>query len=339
MSDPLNIKAKKVYSKFKNDSTIKECFHFKNEECSNRIISAHSLQRSGVLDILEDEISGNKVIYSFCLSKLILNDNNLPIGFEPIGKKEASTFFGFCGYHDMEIFKEIENKTIDITNDEHCFLLSYRAFAREFHIKNQSIKGCETNEYFNDNIPKEEVESLLEGSKLASIDGIYVKNRMNDILLRKSFDELEYFTYELEYIIPIAVSSSITPEYDLRGRKFNFSLDPKIRYQYINIVVQPAKDGKTKIIFSCLPEDLQAVDFLDDLNSLKDYFLHKRISSLIIGYIENVFFSPKLWKSLTMKERSILFTELLETNPIIRATKSKIFNSHFNFLNSKYKLN
>lgn len=337
MTENLNIKVKKVFSKFKNDATIKECFHFKNDECSNKIIAAHSLQRSGVLDILEEEIAGNRILYSFCISKIKLDEYILPIGFEPLGKKEASTFFGFCGFHDLETFKEIENKSVDLNNDEHCFLLSYRAFAREFHIKNQSIQGYETNDYFKENVS--EVKELLEGSKMGHNDGLYVKKRMNDILKRRAFDELEYLTFELNYVVPLAVSSSITPEYDLRGRVFNRSLDPDIRYQYVNFVVQPTKEGKTNILFSCLPEDSKALEFLDDLSSLKEHIFLKRVSSLIIGYVENAFFSPKVWKSLTTKERNILFTEIYETNPVIRCTKTKMFDSNFNFLNTRYKLN
>ena len=241
----------------------------------------------------------------------------------------------------MEIFKEIENGIIDLSNDKHCFLLSYRAFAREFHIKKQVIQGLDIQKYRDEfSFGKEESESLTKGSKLAHNDGLYIKKRLNDILYREAFDELEYLTFELDYIVPIAVATSLTLNYDLRGRLFNFSLDPNIRYQYVNLIVQPTKNGKTKIIFSCLPEDLQSVDFLDDLGKLKENIFLKRVSSMIVGYVENAFFSPKIWKNLTLKEKKILFKELYETVfPDEMPTKTKLFDSYFNFFDSKYKLN
>ncbi len=41
------------------------------------------------------------------------------------GRKEATVFTGFCGYHDNELFKPIENNEFN-SSDEHVFLYTYR---------------------------------------------------------------------------------------------------------------------------------------------------------------------------------------------------------------------
>src|SRR5690606_690837 len=93
MNERRDIEIKKAKNQFRKDARIKECFHFDSGNCSNEIISAHSIQRGNVLEILEHEVDGNKAIYSFLHLKHDIDGK--PIGFEPLGKKIASTFFGF----------------------------------------------------------------------------------------------------------------------------------------------------------------------------------------------------------------------------------------------------
>jgi hypothetical protein len=54
---------------------------------------------------------------------------------ELVGLNFASTFTGFCSNHDGQLFSPVENK-IFVTQQEQCFLLGYRAIARELYTKN-----------------------------------------------------------------------------------------------------------------------------------------------------------------------------------------------------------
>lgn len=336
MKEKFNLRHKKHLTQFKKDARIKQCFHFDSDSCSNKIISAHSIQRGGILELLEDIVDNNLSIYSFLNRKL--NEQGTPIGFEPLGKKVASTFFGFCGYHDNEVFKLIENNEIDLENNEHCFLLSYRAFAKEFHTKYESLQGYKNNELFQTN-RYVGTDELIAGSELGLRDCQFVKDRMNEMLKTQSFEELEYLTYELDYIIPIAASASFNPEFTYKNEHMNISPDPNVIYEFVNFTIQPSKLGKTQIVLSCLPEHKTSVKFLDELDSLKPLPFEKAIGSLAIAYVENTFFSPSIWNKFSQFEKHQLMSELLLTLPLFRDRTKGFFHSKINLLDRRFQRN
>lgn len=332
--DNLKSEYKKAVSKFKNDSRIKECFHFDHNKCDENIIRAHSLQKNGVLSLLEEEVNGNLSIYSFLHKEI--NNQLEPVGFIPMGKKETSTFHGFCKHHDLEIFKPIENYDVDLENDEHCFLLTYRAFAKDFHAKYESIQGYKKNSQMHESLPNF-IEQIIAGSELGNRDGIYVKNRFNEILQNRNYEELEYFTYKLNYRIPLALASSMTPDFYMTNKAFNLSVDPKVIYEHVNFVVLPTKNYETLILLSCLPEHKKAINFIDQIHDLPKLKLLKIFTSLAIGYVENTFISPRLYNKLNSNEKKQLIYELKISNPIIRSSLGKFFTSKLNFFDERFK--
>lgn len=335
MQNRLDIEIRKAQAQLKKDSRIKECFHFDKDSCTNQIISAHSLQKNRVLNLIEDEIDGNSSVFSFL--NLKYDEKGDIIGFEPLGKKFASTFFGFCGFHDNEIFKPIENKVVDIENDEHCFLLSYRAFAKDFHAKYESIRGYKNNVDFQNKLDRDLLDNLIVGSEIGLRDSEIVKNRLNDILKAKSFSELEYLTFKLDYTVPIALAASINPNYSYKNEVLNKSSDPNIIYEFVNFVIQPLETGETLILLSCLPEQEKSVKFIDQLYNLKQLPFLKAISSLAISNVENTFFSPKIWEKLSNQEKQQLLYELHVTLPSIRESFKGFFHSKLNFFDKRFK--
>lgn len=322
------IERNKWISKFRKDSRIKECFHFDKESCSKNIISAHSIQKSNVLSLIESKVNGNLSVYSFLYirrSKMGIN-----LGFEPIGKKEASTFFGFCGYHDNELFKEIENQPIDLTSDKHCFLLSYRAFAKDYHAKYESIKGFKSNYEI---VPGD----LIFNSELGHRDGKIAKSKLNNLLSIFEYDGLEYLTFELPFVYPIALSASFNPLCNYNGEKLNIPENINVAYEFINFIIQPTNDGRTLILLSCFKEDAKSIKFLDQLSSLNDFRFLRAISSLAISHVENTFFSPIMWEKFNFKEKEQLLYELLITNPVENQRKG-FFHSKINFFEKRFRL-
>ncbi len=108
-------------------------------DCTKKIVSAHSLQRMGALTRLEADVNGNQMLYT--LADTQINPDTQRLELKPIGKKSASTFFGFCSQHDSMIFQPIEQnpEEIDLDSDETCFLLSFKAFAIMYHRKKEEL--------------------------------------------------------------------------------------------------------------------------------------------------------------------------------------------------------
>lgn len=95
--------------------------------CQKQAIRAHSVQNSRVLDLLVRDG------HVKALGRTIDGISGAAIRFENVGRKEATTFTGFCSEHDSQIFRPIDIEPFDPTNRLHLFLVSYRAVAKELH--------------------------------------------------------------------------------------------------------------------------------------------------------------------------------------------------------------
>ncbi|KFF15744.1 hypothetical protein [Chryseobacterium sp. JM1] len=297
----------KLTALVRKGATIKDCSHPSKEECKPPIKSAHSLQRQGSLKHLEKTINNNAFIYSHTDRQI-----NKKYGFldlKPIGRKDASTFFGFCEFHDTELFKEVENdpEATDIENDMHCFLHTYRSFSHSYHRKYEEYKlftseEKEVVEHFNKTYGKDK-EDIVKGVKLALEDLEIPKKRIDDLLLNKKYDGLRYYCYEYSYRCPVACSGVTTPGHFKNGEPFNLSENSNNKYSDIFTTVLPLKD-RTVIILAAFPEDELAIKYLDELDTVSDDLeFEKYLSFHIINNLENVYISPYFYDRKDYKWR------------------------------------
>jgi hypothetical protein len=329
-------KLKEARSKFKYDSKIKECFSLELGNCTPKIKSAHSLQKNGVLNILEFIINKNKVVYSFLHPKLI--GFMTWYGFEPLGKNDCSTFHGFCDFHDSALFSPIENNEINIDSDEHCFLLCYRAFAKEYHAKIEVTKGFQTNIEFNKPNNKKVQQQFISGGEIAIRDLKIVKNKLNKLLQNKEYKGLEYFTYSIPYTIPIACAASITPSFSYSGKVLNKSENPDDVYENIMFTVLPTK-SETHVVMGWFSEDKRSSLYVDELEVLSNTKLENAITSILIGDVENTFISPIIWNRMSKIEKDFLMQEITLTSPFIMPMfEESFFLSSLNLLEKKYAI-
>lgn len=110
----------------------KYCLHpgASENECNGYIVKAHTIQRSGGLS----KIAENGHVLAFRPNMKTLIETGGKILPKPLGIRKASTFTGFCEYHDSSTFERIEKHPFK-TEKEQCFLLSYRALCRELFTK------------------------------------------------------------------------------------------------------------------------------------------------------------------------------------------------------------
>ena len=102
-----------------NKSRPSKCLHPKREECSEKIIKAHSIQNNRILNFISEN---GKVI-------------SMRDKFSPIGRGVATTFSGFCSKHDNQLFVDIEDIPYLTGNMKQNFLFSYRALCYEMIAK------------------------------------------------------------------------------------------------------------------------------------------------------------------------------------------------------------
>ncbi|MDW6023181.1 hypothetical protein SAZ10_15595 [Mesorhizobium sp. BAC0120] len=78
-------------------------------------------------------------VYAFIPSIENLSRNNGILEPVLLGVRNASTFTGFCSFHDDAIFAPVEKAPFTAT-PEQCFLLGYRGMARERYTKQSSAR-------------------------------------------------------------------------------------------------------------------------------------------------------------------------------------------------------
>lgn len=252
---------------YKEAARIKECFHHQKSECKGKIKQAHSIQKSGKLTILESLVNGNNSVYSFANSKV--SYDNIMEDLIPIGKKEASTFFGFCDYHDSKLFSKIENKGFD-NSDEHLFLHSYRSFAHSYHLKNEEIKAWNDPNYqqiLTATYGKEAVE--IKKKQFASLNKHLIQRKqiLDNSIENYEFDNLNYLVHEFSGIIPAAVSDLIIPIVSFSGKIMNNSDYDNLMVSQPIFTLLPEKDHSI-LIMAAFNFDTASTEFIDEINSV-----------------------------------------------------------------------
>lgn len=326
------IEFNKGISEFKRKSRIKECFYHKKEECEGDIKQSHSIQKNGRLSILEEEVNGNNSIYTF--TSFTTSANRFVETLDPIGKSKASTFFGFCDHHDTKLFSDIENFEFDESN-KHLFLHSYRSFAHSYHRKHEELRWLESDSEIIDKMPGPILGQRKKGVQMGIQDMNSKKKNLDELIENEKYNGLSYLYDEFPNAYPIACSTAITPDYTYSGIPFNNHTDPDKKFSPILLTVLPDKNS-TIVILACFPDDELAMIFLDELDDLYPHHFKKAITSLMITYAENTFFSPSFWKSLGKKKQRTLLDEIEEN----QSTLWEEFRmSELNFFEIKNSIN
>ncbi len=329
---------KKGFNRLRNENMYSECIH-KDQNCSDRIIKAHSIQNNRILN----KLSKNGEVLQFSLDSIsefgIFN-------LKKIGRKKATTFTGFCGYHDKEIFKPIEDKDYIPGDVEQEFIFAYRTIAKEYHAKKTTLNiytkllhmaknDIETMKKYFPNVNNESIqvlkltaEDFIEGSGMSLKDLDKYNTAMKINLSRKRYNKVETKVIEFDEEYSLAVSSTFYMTNDLEGNIINDLSNFKATMIPTMLTVIP-QNSKTYVLISYFSKDRERFKFIDNqiLNKSKDE-QKIIISNLIIEYCENFVFSPDKWETMDEDEQRKIVAGFndLTTN---------IYNSQ---INSKYNL-
>ena len=304
------IEFNKILSKLNQSASIKECFHHNKTECVLPIKDAHSLQRQGPLKNIESDINGSLYVYSH------IDRTHNSVGdfldLKPIGRKSASTFSGFCSFHDTKLFEKIENdfESFDVNNEEHLFLYTYRALAHSYHRKHEDLRlfesnDIETKDYLVKIHGKNKLLSIERDIKMTLDDMKLPKSKLDFYIENAKFDELNYLVYEFPFRIPIACAGVATPPYTFKGKEINTSGDPNYVYSSIITTVLPFKD-RSIVILAAFPDEPHGIEYLDEIEDIKyDLLRQTYLSFHLINNMENIYLSPKYYhsKSIEWKKR------------------------------------
>lgn len=290
------------------------CLHPEaNVDVCNEIVKAHSIQRAAILQ----RISRDQHVYSFGVDIVTMLKRGL-IEVKLIGINKASTFTGFCNYHDTEVFKPIETSFIDI-NNEHIFLIAYRSICKElFAKKYQSnmipiAKKGDKGTGVEYQIALQSFMKNYESAVEAGLNDLLETKKIYDsYLLDKNYGDVIYYVIETRGIPDIVVSGRIHVEMDFNGNELQTSEDRRDFSKRLDEISfsMLMRNSNGLIIFSCLKNEKKSIEFLKSIDTISDADLPNSIVRFTFEFFENTFMSPNWWEGLSVKNRDAIIERM-----------------------------
>ena len=280
------------------------------QECANTISQSHTVPKSGSLR----RIARDGHVYSLVPRLDSLRKPDGKFGPQLVGINRASTFSGFCSKHDNNIFQKIENGRFKVTQ-ENCFLLGYRALAREIYTKaaassaemsdvrhNIDSGRSLTDQRIIQRLTRDTEVGLLAGLK----DLERCKQRYDEILTTKVFDSVRGYVIEFVNAPPVMCSFGLTPDQDFDGLQLQ-DLSDLSRVSDLLFVTSFHGGDRGIVAFSWLAEnDSTCGPLIESLKSISDKYLTAALMRFFFTYCENFHVGPEWWEGLSEKTRGKL---------------------------------
>ena len=210
-----------VITRFRKTYGKKYCLHPQASKvsCSSRIVQAHTIQRNGGLS----RIARSGVVYTLRPNFTHrVGDDGLP-QLTSMGTREASTFTGFCGFHDHRTFEPIENHPFE-SIPQHTFLLGYRALCRELFMKKSQLEftpyvlSLDKGRSLQGQVAFQDTyRAFSEGVALGARDLSYHKSLYDGVLLSSDFASVCYYVVRFANVPDVMCSGARQVEYDFDG--------------------------------------------------------------------------------------------------------------------------
>ncbi len=271
------------------------------KNCSSQISKAHTVPRSGSLARIARD--GHVYALQVRMQQLANTDGVPRPGL--VGINKASTFTGFCSEHDRSIFAPLENKPFMAT-PEQCFLLSYRALAREIFTKQAMHSLVGPYRLMDQGMPlgsqlsvQTIASALYTGYSTSMKDLWYLKDIYDDILVTLSFDGVRAYVIELEGIPQVMCSGGFYPEQDFEGNEMQDLLDFG-RVPSLLTVTSFYGGQRGMIVLSWLDRDDPAcIPFVESLYRTGDDTVTDALMRLLFTHFENIHIQPQWWEELS----------------------------------------
>lgn len=267
-------------------------------ECSKNIIKAHSISKSSALkEIAKD----GHVLTTFKATSI--GSNDIKITPKKIGINRASTFTGFCAHHDNSLFHVIEDKDFEIT-EQNCFLIAYRALARELFVKNRASSTLEMTKELDKGMSfpfqkrHQAIQGYLSGNNdLSTGDLTHIKGVFDDCYENSKFQKINHIVFTLDATPKIMTSAAVAPTVDFQGNLIQtISSDPRIipHYFIVNIF---SSNNTGYIVLSWIDEHHDTcIELYKSL--MKTASPEDSLTIFIFAMIENIYLSEEWWNEI-----------------------------------------
>ncbi len=298
-------KAKKIWNK-------KYCLHpsASRSTCRNGIIKAHSVQR-GMLD----KIAVKGHVYA---PQNQFKNGELELIFKRIGISDASVFNGFCGFHDNETFKNIEEVPFSGTAEQ-CFLYGYRAVCRELFLKraqNNFVDFTKTQDA-GKTFEAQSFHQDFLGTYGIGVDSGQreienLKTEMDKILLSNNYDENHYCIIWLKRKPEILCSAIVQLDFDFLGDKIQDWTDLSKDLDGITLSVIVTDGGGAAVFTWHKNSNDKCLQLIQSLVSFPTTEIPNHIVNFVVKNFENFYLSPIWWEGLDLETQESYKYEFMD---------------------------
>lgn len=284
-----------------------------HDQCTSTIVAAHTVPRSGSLNKIADD--GHVLAFIPTLESLIKHKGILQP--ERVGVRKASTFSGFCSKHDDELFAPVEKDQF-VGTQQQCFLLAYRAYAREIYTKRAAAEQSDVHSEM-DRGKSQQHQFWIQAFATLHSSGInaalrdidHHKPRFEAHLLSGDFSTVRSYVIELEDAPPVMCSGTYAPNRDFDGRHLQDMADVSLIPNMMSVTSFYGGD-KGQIVFTWLPDDdPTCIPFIESLERIGDENFTSKIVTYLFDNFENVHVSPTWWKSIGSDNQSALIDRMI----------------------------
>ncbi len=276
--------------------------------CSGKIVRAHTVSRSGSLK----RIAVDGHLYAFNPTLPCLSNSHGFIVPELRGIKQCSTFTGFCAHHDQHLFSPLENVAFDFSAEQ-CFLLAYRALARETFNKIAQASVAPILREADRGIPRpaqEFIQSLAsghqEGVQAGVTDAQSAQRAYDAVLLSRDFSCVRAYIVEFENVPSVMCATGLTLCEGFDGSIVQdlFDLESPAALIHCNAL---ASGNGGAVVFTWLAESDPVCDpFIQTLEAVEDGDLTNALLRFFFEYSDNLQIAPAWWERLAQPAQQAL---------------------------------
>ncbi len=308
------VKIRRLLSELRDQYSQGYCSHpdAGAETCSQKIIRAHTIQRSGGLAGITE--AGHVMSVKAGVQAIFDNEGRI----DPIldGVRGASTFNGFCNFHDTTLFRPVEIGGSTLSA-ESVFLLTFRAIAYELYTKRAAVRAVPIQQqmdygasFLKQAIVQQHLHYNAVGMKRGLIDLESIKKRYDSAYRSNDRSEFSVYAVEFSEVLPVVACGAFYPEVDFSGNQLQKLGRGSAEFEQIafNLTIL---NGVTVAAFGWLgSKNGPPAAFVESFKELPDLEKSAAVIQLAFEQLENTYMRRSWWLGLPEEWRNFVVSKI-----------------------------